>query len=336
MPGEHQCFRRLVTPTHVLACAALVLLLSALMVRDSAPAELETTRQRSSSSETRRWIKAAHSAIQAQQLDRKLSEIRRKLSDIRGMENSLKSEDRQSLSMQRFSYHDAVKHLNARLTARLSSFKNATGATGTGNATNATGNATNATSPAREEPVKWLSIFDQWYAPDKPSQEHFKADNPSYEYVEKGYVTTGRRYDAHANQLMFTECKRKCQPQPGYNPSKDAVISCMKFCSGLYDANNPAKASAQPQTRSWWARKVDSFVPGGRYVHYVANPFVGGVPARHGHGWKEKEWERHIPDPYSTKPLGSRESTAWISTPQGRPPRSSAPPLPLVPPTSPR
>jgi hypothetical protein len=62
----------------------------------------------------------------------------------------------------------------------------------------------------------------------------------------------------------------------------------MKFCSRLYAANNPAKASPQPQARSWWARKVDSFVPGGRYVHYVANPFGGGVPATHGHGWKEK------------------------------------------------
>jgi hypothetical protein len=48
--------------------------------------------------------------------------------------------------------------------------------------------------------------------------------------------TTGRRHDAQVNQLMATECNRKCQPSPGYNPLEDVVISCIKFCSGLYDS----------------------------------------------------------------------------------------------------
>ena len=216
MVSKHASFR-LVSPTLILACAvALVLLVSALTVRDSAPApaELEATLQ------------------------------------------------------------DAADSLES------------------------------------EEPVQRVSIFDQWYVPAKGAQEDLDEKNPSGEYVEKGYVTTGRRYDAHVNQIMATECNRKCQPQKGYNPSEDVVISCMKFCSGLYDSNDPAEALPQPQTRSWWPRKADSFVPGGRYVNYVANPFGGGGPTM-------QQWHGRIPDPYSTTPLGSGASTAWIKGGEG-------------------
>ena len=66
---------------------------------------------------------------------------------------------------------------------------------------------------ARLEPVKRISIFDQWTAPNKPAQEDFKTSNPSYAYV-KPYVTTGRKYDAHVNQLMGAQCNSKCQARP--------------------------------------------------------------------------------------------------------------------------
>jgi len=66
--------------------------------------------------------------------------------------------------------------------------------------------------------------------------------------------TTGRRHDAHVKELMATECNRKCQPRPGYDPLEDVVISCIKFCSGLYDselqtihANKGNRASARRQ-----------------------------------------------------------------------------------------
>ena len=161
---------------------------------------------------------------------------------------------------------------------------------------------------ARLEPVKRISIFDQWTAPNKPAQEDFKTSNPSYAYV-KPYVTTGRKYDAHVNQLMGAQCNSKCQARPGYNPSLDVVASCMRFCQRLYDDNDPAVVTPQPKSRGWWRRKADSFVPGGRYVHWVANPFGGGAPAMNG---------EYIPDPYHTRPLGSGEGNAWISTVEGR------------------
>jgi len=162
---------------------------------------------------------------------------------------------------------------------------------------------------ARLQPVKRISIFDQWSTPNKPSQEDFKTENPSYEYVKK-YVTTGRRYDATVNQQLTQKCSVKCQQRPGYNPSNDVVKSCLKFCERLYNANDPMVVTPQPHTRSWWRRKADSFVPGGRYVHYVANPFGGGAPAMNG---------EYVPDPYNwAKPMGSGESTAWISTVEGR------------------
>jgi len=165
-----------------------------------------------------------------------------------------------------------------------------------------------ADARARLEPVKRVSIFDQWSAPNKPAQEDFATSNPSYAYV-KPYVTTGRKYDAHVNQLMGAQCNSKCQPRPGYNPSHDVVASCMRFCTRLYDDNDPAVVTPQPKSRGWWRRKADSFVPGGRYVHWVANPFGGGAPAMNG---------EYVPDPYHTRPLGSGEGNAWISTVEGR------------------
>lgn len=161
---------------------------------------------------------------------------------------------------------------------------------------------------ARLEPVKRISIFDQWTAPNKPAQEDFETENPSYAYV-KPYVTTGRKFDQHTNILLTAQCTSKCQPRPGYNPSVDVVSACMKFCAKLSDANDPVMVTPQPKTRSWWRRKADSIVPGGRYVHYVANPFGGGAPAMNG------QW---TPDPYHNRPLGSGEGNAWISTVEGR------------------
>jgi len=188
----------------------------------------------------------------------------------------------------------------------------------------------------RLEPVKRISIFDQWNAPNKPAQEDFETSNPSFAYV-KPYVTVGRKFDAKVNQEMAQQCNSKCQTRPGYNPSLDVVSSCMKFCERLYDANDAVVVTPQPKTRGWWRRKADSFVPGGRYVHYVANPFGGGAPAMNG---------QSIPDPYHATPLGASEGTAWISTVEGRAgvdpkqsfikaPAHSAPPAPpqfLVPP----
>ena len=166
-----------------------------------------------------------------------------------------------------------------------------------------------ADATARLEPVRRVSVFDQWTAPNKPAQEDFKTENPSYAYV-KPYVTTGRKFDAAVNQRMGAQCASKCEPRPGYNPSDTVVASCHKFCRRLYDDNDPVEVTPQPKTRGWWRRKADSFVPGGRYVHYVANPFGGGAPAMNG---------EYVPDPYNwAKPLGSGESTAWISTVEGR------------------
>jgi hypothetical protein len=106
---------------------------------------------------------------------------------------------------------------------------------------------------ARLEPVKRISIFDQWTAPNKPAQEDFETENPSYAYV-KPYVTTGRKYDVHTNILLTAQCTSKCQPRPGYNPSVDVVASCMKFCAKLSNANDPVAVTPQPKTRGWWRR----------------------------------------------------------------------------------
>ena len=183
----------------------------------------------------------------------------------------------------------------------------------------------------RLEPVKRISIFDQWSAPDKPAQEDFETSNPSYAYV-KPYVTVGHKFDATVNEQMALTCSSKCKARSGYNPSADVVTSCMHFCKRLYDDNDAVVVSPQPKTRGWWRRKADSFVPGGRYVHYVANPFGGGAPTMNG---------QSIPDPYHATPLGASEGTAWISTVEGRAgvdPKQSFVRLPVrsAPPTPPQ
>jgi hypothetical protein len=147
---------------------------------------------------------------------------------------------------------------------------------------------------AKEQPVKRISIFDQWTAPNKTAEEDFVTSNPSYAYV-KAYVTTGRRFDALVNSQMTSHCKAKCQPRPGYNPSKEVVASCLKFCQRLSDDTDPVVATPQPATRSWWRRKTGKdLVKDGRYVHYVANPFGGG-----------EDTGARIPDPYSDRPMGN-------------------------------
>ena len=149
-----------------------------------------------------------------------------------------------------------------------------------------------ADAAARLSPVERVSIFDQWTAPNKTAEEDFATSNPSFAYVAP-YVTGGRRYDAETNALMAAQCRAKCAPRPGYNPSADVLASCLTFCRRLEDDNAPVPASPQPATRSWSRRKSAGPFPGGRYMHYLHNPFAGGSAPK-----------RHIPDPYSDRPLG--------------------------------
>lgn len=95
-----------------------------------------------------------------------------------------------------------------------------------------------------DEPVKRVSIFDQWTGPaDGPAKE-----NPQLERFD--------RDKAHSN------CRAKCANRPGWHPTDEVRSLCVSFCDKQRAYAKEEIADPQPAGHAWYLRDG---------VHYPTN-----------------------------------------------------------------